>query len=195
MDDIRETKSEIRKEISKRLGDLSKDQLLAITDGVTKQLFEFANFIEANIVLLYIWKENEVSTEAIIKRCREYNKVVVLPAFTIEKHTMKLMKVDKPDTDLVKGPRGMLEPNPNRCKAVPIEMIDIAIIPGTAFDEKGGRIGSGEGYYDRLMPKLPVTTRKVGLAFELQIFPQVPMTSHDRYVDIIITEERIIYKI
>jgi 5-formyltetrahydrofolate cyclo-ligase len=195
MDDIRETKSDVRKEISKRLGALSKEQLLAITDGVTKQLFEFANFIEANIALLYIHKENEVSTEAIIRRSYDYHKVVVLPAFNIEKHSMKLMKVEKPDTDLVKGPRGIWEPNPGRCKSVPIEVIDIAIIPGIAFDEKGGRIGSGEGYYDRLMPKLPATTRKVGLAYELQIFPQVPMTSHDRYVDIIITEERIIYKI
>ena len=66
---------------------------------------------------------------------------------------------------------------------------------GIAFDEKGGRIGSGDGYYDRMIPKLPVTTRKVALAFECQIFPQIPMESHDRYVDIIITEKRVIYKI
>ena len=76
-----------------------------------------------------------------------------------------------------------------------IERIDIAIVPGVALDEKGGRIGSGEGFYDRLIPKLPVTTRKVSLAFECQIVQQVPMESHDKYVDIIITEKRIIYKI
>jgi 5-formyltetrahydrofolate cyclo-ligase len=195
MDDIQETKSEIRKEISARLSALSKEALAAVNSRLTQQLFEFANFIEANIVLLYFQKENEVSTDAIIRKCHEYRKVVILPAFNIEKHTMKLMKVDKPETDLVKGPRGIPEPDPNRCKVVPIDVIDIAIVPGNAFDEKGGRIGSGEGYYDRLIPKLPATTRKVGLAYELQLYPQVPMTHHDRYVDIIITEERIIYKI
>jgi len=78
---------------------------------------------------------------------------------------------------------------------VPVECIDIAIIPGVAFDEKGGRIGSGEGYYDRLIPKLPITTRKVALAFENQIIRQIQMESHDKHVDIIITEKRIIYKI
>ena len=64
-----------------------------------------------------------------------------------------------------------------------------------ALDEKGGRIGSGNGYYDRLIPRLAITTRKVALAFEEQIIPQVPIESHDKHVDIIITENRVIYKI
>ena len=76
-----------------------------------------------------------------------------------------------------------------------VDQIDLAIIPGIAFDTRGGRIGQGEGYYDRFIPTLNITTRKVALAFECQMVPQVPMDSSDKYVDIIITEERIIYKI
>jgi len=76
-----------------------------------------------------------------------------------------------------------------------MDRIDIAIIPGLAFDEKGGRIGLGTGYYDRLIPRLAITTRKVALTIEEQIVPQIPMESHDKHVDIIITEKRIIYKI
>jgi 5-formyltetrahydrofolate cyclo-ligase len=108
---------------------------------------------------------------------------------------MRLMKIDNLETDLTIGQRGILEPDPSRCNVVPIECIDIAIIPGVAFDEKGGRIGSGDGYYDRLIPDLPITARKVALTFEDQIIPQIQMESHDKYVDIIITEKRIIYKI
>jgi 5-formyltetrahydrofolate cyclo-ligase len=106
-----------------------------------------------------------------------------------------LMKVDHPDKDLKIGPRGILEPDSTCCKIVPIERIDIAIIPAVALDEKGARIGSGEGYYDRLIPNLAITTRKVALAFEEQIIQQVPVESHDKHVDIIITDKRIIYKI
>ena len=108
---------------------------------------------------------------------------------------MTLLKVDNLDKDLQEGPRGILEPNEIRCKIVPIERIDIAIIPAIALDEKGGRIGSGEGYYDRLIPRLAITTRKVALALEQQIVPQIPIESHDKHVDIIITEDRVIYKI
>ncbi len=195
MDEIRETKDEIRDKIAKTLAPLTESEVEEKTRRIENRLFEFANFLEANIVLLYINSTSEVNSREILKRCFDYNKIVILPAFDTTKYEMKLMKVDNLDTDLTLGPRGILEPDSNRCNVAPIECIDIAIIPGVVFDEKGGRIGSGDGYYDRLIPKLSITTRKVALAFESQIIPIVHMESHDKYVDIIITEKRIIYKI
>ncbi|NNF99075.1 MAG: 5-formyltetrahydrofolate cyclo-ligase [Desulfobacteraceae bacterium] len=195
MDEIREKKQEIREDIEKSIGTISDQELAEHNKDLEQRLFEFANFLESKIALLYVGLKNEVPSRNIIKKCYDYSKIVVLPAFNVEKVSMVLMKVDDMDKDLITGPRGILEPNPARCKKVPIDCIDIAIIPGIAMDEKGGRIGTGDGYYDRLIPKLPITTRKVGLAFENQILPQVPMESHDKHVDIIITESRIIYKI
>ena len=195
MDEIRATKEEIRNDIAKRLAALADSAVEAKARQIENRLFEFANFLEANIVLLYINSANEVISRNIIERCFDYNKIVILPAFDIYTYEMKLMKVDNLETDLKLGPRGIFEPDEMHCNVVPIECIDIAIIPGAAFDEKGGRIGSGEGYYDRLIPKLSITTRKVALAFENQITQQIQMESHDKHVDIIITEKRIIYKI
>ncbi len=195
MDEVRKTKEEIRDDIAKRLAALADSAVEAKARQIEKRLFEFANFLEANVVLLYINSASEVNSQDIIKRCFDYNKIVILPAFNIDTYEMKLMKVDNLETDLKLGPRGIFEPNEMRCNVVPIECIDIAIIPGTAFDGKGGRVGSGEGYYDRLIPKLSITTRKVALAFENQITQQIQMESHDKHVDIIITEKRIIYKI
>lgn len=195
MDEVREKKQEIRKQIAVFFNALSKNVLEANTRIIENRLFEFANFLESKIVLLYVNAENEVSTHTIIKRAYEFNKIVVLAAFDTTKSKMKLMKVDHPTRDVVVGPRGILEPDPAKCKPVPLDCIDIAVIPGVAMDEKGGRIGSGDGYYDRLIPDLPLTTRKVGLVFEGQLVPQVPMESHDKHVDIIITEKLVIYKI
>ena len=195
MDEVREKKQEIRNEIAAFFNSLADDVLEASTRVIENRLFEFANFLESKIVLFYVNAENEVATDTIIKRAYEFNKIVVLPAFDPAKATMKLMKVDNPQKDLITGPRGILEPDPARCKQVPLDCIDIAIVPGVAMDEKGGRIGSGDGYYDRIIPDLPLTTRKVGLVFEGQLTPQVPMESHDKHVDIIITEKRVIYKI
>ena len=195
MEEIRETKEEIRINIAKTISELSKNEVEEKTKSIENRLFEFANFLESTIVLLYINSQSEVNTLNIINRCFAYNKIVILPAFNTDSYEMKLMKIDDPETDLILGPRGILEPDGDKCNVVPIECIDIAIIPGVAFDEKGGRIGSGDGYYDRLIPQLSITTRKVALTFEDQIIPQVQMESHDRHVDIIITEKRIIYKI
>ncbi|MDL1969310.1 MAG: 5-formyltetrahydrofolate cyclo-ligase [Deltaproteobacteria bacterium] len=195
MEEIREKKQEIRNNIARILEKFSDKEIAKKTKQVEDNLFEFANFLEAKIVLLYVNNKTEVTSRNIIKKCFDYNKIIILPAFDIKTYGMELMKVDDLDNDLITGPRGILEPDIKRCKIVPVDCIDLAIIPGVAFDEKGGRIGTGEGYYDRFIPKLSVTTRKVAIALECQIIQQVPVESHDKHVDIIITEERIIYKI
>jgi 5-formyltetrahydrofolate cyclo-ligase len=195
MDEIKEKKASIRTDMIKMVDALSKDDFNEKSRQVEARLFDFANFIEAKIPLLYMNLPYEVPTQRIVEWCFAQNKIVVLPAFGKEKRSVTLMKVDDIEKDLKPGPRGVLEPDPARCKQVPIDQVDIAIVPGTAFDEKGGRIGAGFGYYDRLIPKLAVTTRKVSLIFEDHIISQIPMESHDKYVDIVITDQRIIYKI
>jgi len=195
MEETLKTKSEIRSDIRAILGAFSDGEIKEKTKKIENRLFEFANFLESKIALLYINNSCEVISLDIIKRSFDLYKIVVLPAPNASQYEMKLMKIDNIDKDLKPDVDGILKPDADRCKTVPIESIDIAIIPGIAFDEKGGRIGSGDGYYDRLIPKLPITTRKVALSFESQIIQQVPVESHDRHVDIIITEKRIIYKI
>ncbi len=195
MEEIQKTKADIRKEIAAAIAKLSVGALAEKTSLIENRLFDFANFIEAKIALLYVDNQSEVRSAGIIRRAFDHNKIVVLPLVKTETKKFKLFKIDHFERDLKPGPNGILQPDPEKCRTVPIDCIDIAIIPGVAFDEKGGRIGLGVGYYDRLIPHLPVTTRKVALALEIQIIPQAPIESHDKHVDIIITDKRIIYKI
>ncbi len=195
MEEIKERKRELRDKIRKMLGELSDKERQAKTEKIEEQLFGFANFMESKVSLLYADSTSGLDPREILKRCLDQHKIVVLPAFDKEKFRMELMKVDSLDADMKRKSRGFPEPDERRCKKVPVDRLDIAIIPGLAFDEKGSRIGSGEGYYDRFIPQLSATTRKVALAFEEQIVQQVPMQSHDKHVDIVITDERIIYKI
>ncbi len=195
MEEIQITKSQIREEIAQKIGALSAKEVAAKTKAIEDRLFNFANFLESKIALLYVNNKHEIQSQNILQRAFHYGKIVVLPAYNAENFEMTLKKVDDLNKDLQAGPRNILQPHETRCKIVPLDKVDIAIIPAVALDEKGGRIGSGEGYYDRLIPKLAVTTRKVALAFETQIVLQVPIESHDKHVDIIITEDRVIYKI
>lgn len=195
MEEVREKKQEIRKEIERRIAALSKKEIADKILSIEQRLFEFANFLEARIAMFYIATSCEVATQSIIKRSFSYNKIIVLPYFQPDNLRFKLMKIDNLESDLIMDSQGRFKPDPAKCKSVPIECVDIAIIPGISMDEKGGRMGTGDGTYDRLIPELPATTRKVGLSLEDQIIGQVPMESHDKHVDIIITEKRIIYKI
>jgi 5-formyltetrahydrofolate cyclo-ligase len=195
MEDQHTTKEELRQQVVALLGGLSKAERIERTLAVEARLFEFANFLEARIVMMYMPGEGEVDTRAMITRALQYNKIVVLPAFCPASKEIQLFKIDGLGSHLIDGPAGIAEPDPKRCKQVPLDVVDIAILPAVGLDEKGGRLGSGSGYYERLIPRLAPTTRKVALGFEEQILPQIPMESQDRFVDIIITNQRTIYKI
>jgi len=195
MEDLKAKKSEIRKSTRAKRDALSKKERSEKSAAIMEQLFDFANFLESRIILFYMSNKSEVDTKAMVRKALEIEKIVALPLIDPEKQEIIPFKVDNPDRDVRPGYRGIPEPIPQRCKQVPVKHINLAIVPGIAFDERGGRIGYGTGFYDRLIPRLDITTRKVALSFESQIVLQIPMEPHDRYTDIIITEKRIIYKI
>ena len=65
------------------------------------------------------------------------------------------------------------------------------MVPGTAFDPRGGRMGQGKGYYDRLLGARPARTRRwSALAFDCQIFDEIPVAPHDVFMDQVLTESR-----
>lgn len=63
--------------------------------------------------------------------------------------------------------------------------IDLAVIPGVAFDRSGNRLGRGKGYYDRLLPH--IFAYKVGICFSFQLVEDIPTREFDARVDEILT--------
>lgn len=195
MHEIKDSKKSILTEISERLAALSSEEMAKKQEIIEEKLLEFANFLEAELALLYVRRASELATDKILRISLAARKGIVLPAFSESKHAISLFRINDLDADLKKSLSDRMEPNPDFCKKISLEEIDIAVIPGLAFDEKGGRIGFGEGFYNRLIAKLPETTRKIAIAFEEQIVEHVPMESRKHNLDIIITDQRTIYKI
>jgi len=69
--------------------------------------------------------------------------------------------------------------------------IDVVLLPGLAFDEQGGRLGRGGGYYDRLLNRIPESTARIGVTSRDALIEHVPMDSHDARVDWVVTETSI----
>ena len=90
----------------------------------------------------------------------------------------------------IDGPYGLQEPDPKTWENVSPDEIDLALIPGLAFDLAGGRLGRGQGYYDRLLGHSRFQGVKLGLCWEYQIVPMVPRSNSDILMDGIITERR-----
>ncbi len=195
MTEIRDVRSEVLSAISNKLAGISPEELLEKQTIIENNLMKFANFMESKTALLYTERSSEIPTGNIIRQCLEIRKEIVIPFISSSKHSINLFKINDFDKDLVKRKLNMLEPNPNTCKKIFVDHIDIAVIPGLAFDEKGGRLGFGNGFYNRLITKLPETTRKISIAFEEQIAQHIQMDSRKYSVDIIITDKRVIYRI
>jgi 5-formyltetrahydrofolate cyclo-ligase len=99
--------------------------------------------------------------------------------------------------ELFPGSFGILEPQvEDRQPVIPTDS-DVMLVPGAVFDHQGGRIGYGKGYYDRYWNHLISTYGNkpylIGLAFACQISPKkLPTEEHDKKIDCILTERRVI---
>ncbi len=73
--------------------------------------------------------------------------------------------------------------------SIPVHEIDVFLTPGLAFDRCGGRLGKGGGFYDRALDGMRSDALAVGVTVTRRVVDEVPMTSHDRRVDLVATEE------
>lgn len=93
----------------------------------------------------------------------------------------------RPGEPMMAGPHDI--PQPLSRGLFPISEVEVALIPGLAFDIRGGRLGYGAGIYDRLLTKLRHSTLRVALAFDCQVQRDLlPQEATDVPVDYIITE-------
>ncbi len=129
---------------------------------------------------------SEVDTVPMIRQALQSGKRILLPK--VKGNALELFEITDLDADMASGAWGI--PEPRTGKPGHLEDVDLMVVPGAAFDERGNRIGYGAGYYDKLLPAFKGMT--VALAFEEQIVLNVPVDAHDVPVRKIVTEKRII---
>ena len=91
--------------------------------------------------------------------------------------------------DLESGAYGLMEPKED-CAIADPQRIDLILVPGTAFDREGGRIGQGAGYYDRFLETRGAL--RVGVCHSFALLERVPCEMHDAAMDYVITPGGII---
>jgi 5-formyltetrahydrofolate cyclo-ligase len=180
------TKEKLRAETSRKRRYLVSSQKARFDGQIYRNILDLPEWKKAKNIFIYISTEEEVSTKELIKEYLGKKKIIVPKSHT-KFNTLTLHEIKSFD-DTAKGHYSILEPMPHTRIVDPKE-IDLAIIPGVAFDKKGHRIGYGKAYYDGLAVNL--TCPKFGLAYEVQIVDNVPAQTHDVPVNGIITEEAI----
>lgn len=168
------TKAEIRKYIVAEKKRIGNEELVHRSSGVVELLENHPLFVSAHTVLLYYSLPGEVFTHQFLARHAQ-DKVILLPVVEGENLLLRRYSPEK----MQKGAFGIMEPIGDNF--TDFSSIDLAVIPGVAFDSQGHRLGRGRGFYDRLLPLLNCT--KIGLCFPFQLLDSVPSEPHDIPMD------------
>ena len=169
------TKQELRRHIR-----TLKQQYL--TGGQTPcEVCVTSHLASSHVIMLYNALSDEVPTQALMDQLVAQGKTVLLPC-VINDTDMELRRYTGPQ-DLQTGSFGILEPTGELF--TDYDTIDVAIVPGMAFDAEGHRLGRGKGYYDRFLSRVP-HLYKIGLCFSWQLVDHVPCDEHDIKMDEVI---------
>lgn len=135
---------------------------------------------------------SEVDLVPLLEWCWTKGLRVALPKVNVEARSMSFHEVGGLQ-DLTAGAYGIREPREGLAE-VELARIGWLIVPGVAFDRRGGRLGYGGGYYDRLSERLRLSGAaplRIAAAYELQLLAEVPMSDHDMRVEFLVTEQAI----
>ena len=174
-----------------QLRDIQKQKMKAVVGHqqhhqeealLQEKLFHSDYWQNAKTVAVTLSLPWEVDTQAIITRAWYDNKSVVVPK--ILNHNMHFVPLTM-DTKLKKGQLAISEPE--QADAVAINTIDLVIVPGLAFDQRGARLGQGAGYYDRFLSQY--TGHTIAIATSELFVDHVPTEPHDQFVQYVITKE------
>ena len=157
---VRERRRRLDEEATKRAGESLADPLLLSRPP----------FASARTVAGYLSLPGELSVTALLALCRMFGRRVAVPAWDLESRTYVFAEW-LPGETLEPGP--MRVPQPADLRPVAADSIDVALVPGLAFDREGGRVGFGAGWYDRLLPHFRPDATFLGVAFEWQLFNHV----------------------
>lgn len=180
-----------KKEIREQAHSNRKDQ--PDRPGVSKVIVEkflaLPEYAAAKTVMFYVDVRTEVQTRDFLAVALTHGKKIIVPyCVDGELELFWLQNMDELSIGMYKilEPKAELRQLPE--KKVQAQDLDLIMVPGVAFDKTGARMGHGFGYYDKLLEHARLDAPLVALAFECQLFPEIPTASHDIFMDRILTE-------
>ena len=149
-------------------------------------------YAAAETVMFYVDVRAEVRTRNDLTNALASGKKIVVPyCVDGELQLFHLERMEELETGMYKILEPRAELRSVASKQVAIRELDLVMVPGVAFDRRGARTGHGKGYYDKLLHHARLDTPLVALAFECQMFEEIPTEHHDIFMDKVVTEQAV----
>ncbi len=182
-------KEKLRKLMLERRRALSIEEQRGKSLLIQHRLISSEEYARAKVVALYSSIHNEVETEKVMDDALSSGKKVLLPVMSDGEVLFRELTTT---SGMHTGGFGISEPCASNNVFKPGQA-DIIVLPGIAFDLKGNRIGYGKGCYDRALHNLEGQGKLVAVCYDFQLIDEITDEPHDVKVDMIITEQRVIY--
>lgn len=174
-------KQELRQRIKMAKQAFSPAKKALESADIWTQIEAHPRFQSAGTILLFHSLPDEPDTHIILERWSAHKRII-LPVVDGERLQLR---VYTPKAFFSTGPFGIQEPIGENFKDY--QSIDLAIIPGVAFDAEGHRLGRGKGYYDRLIHRPDFCAYTIGVCFSFQLLPSVPTEATDKHMNEVVT--------
>ncbi len=165
-----------------------------ISEIAVASLMQLPEYQAARTILWYIDCRSELRTKHALPAALESGKQIIVPYCTVDEagaNKLGLWRLERME-EMIVGKWKILEPPHDRWaepgKEFQAEQLDLVIVPGVGFSRDGGRMGNGQGYYDRLLTNVRPDCVLVGLCYESQLFDDLIMGPHDVFMDKVVTE-------
>jgi 5-formyltetrahydrofolate cyclo-ligase len=187
MTDLLQAKTRQRDEVRFRLKGISAAARTSSSVELCARLLEQKVWQQTKTVLLFAPLPDEPDIWPLLNEALAGNKTVALPSFVPGTMAYTIRRIQDPTRDLVLGKYGIREPA-HVSPEMELNPLDLVLVPGVAFDARGGRLGRGRGFYDRLLAAVHGT--KCGVAFDEQLVNAVPVGPLDVPLNCILTPTR-----
>lgn len=180
-------KGELRARMRQARRALSEAAQQEAAQAAAARILSLEAYRQARIVMAYMAVRGELALDAVLRDALETGKTLALPRCEGE-GVMRAYRVARP-SDLRRGAYGIWEPD-ETCPPIEPDDMDLILVPGTAFDRQGDRLGQGGGYYDRYL----VQTRavRIGVCHDFALLDAVPTQTHDARMDGVVTPKHTI---
>lgn len=183
------SKAAIRKHLREVLAALTEAERHQKSLAACQLVAGSPEFAASRVVMLFLSMPSEIDTASLALKCWQAGKTVVVPKVSWDQRRMLPVEITSLNTGMaVTGP-GVREPvsgNP-----IPVDFIDLVVVPGLGFTPTGHRIGRGMGFYDRFLAQPEFLGVSCGLGFEEQVIDQLPLLDHDMPLGMLATDSGI----
>jgi 5-formyltetrahydrofolate cyclo-ligase len=196
--DLTEDKRALRREMGARRAALPESERRARSEAASARLLALPELggrgagERALTVAGYVAAKGEIDPATALAGAAAAGATVALPRAAGGDGTP--LRFHRGDRPLVAGRFGLLEPEAS-APEIPVDALDVVIVPGLAFDAEGRRLGFGGGYYDGTFSSPGAGGRRpalIGLCYEFQVVPRCPAGLGDVPVDVVVTEARVL---